>query len=116
MRRAGMLGVVICFGVMTVAGCTHSVRYTTEEIKDYPMDVQEQIMREKVSLGMTAQQVRYAWGSPESIRPLGHLEGKKREEWVYSTMGVWDTKTLVFLDGRLIYISGETPGKKDTGE
>ncbi len=104
---------VALLAIMAVAGCSPAVRYTAEEIKDYPMDVQDQIIRGQASPGMTTQQVRYAWGSPDSIRVLEPVEGKKREEWVYSTLSVWDTRVLLFLDGRLMYISGESQGKKE---
>jgi hypothetical protein len=54
---------------------------------------------------MTPQQVRYAWGSPDSIKFLEPMDGKTREEWIYSTAGVVGTKLLLFFDGKLIYIS-----------
>jgi hypothetical protein len=89
-------------------GCAKSVRYSAEEIKDFPPSVQEHIKKGEISLGMTPQQVRYSWGAPDSARILEPLDGKAREEWIYSAtagMGVIGTRLLVFFDGKLIYIS-----------
>jgi hypothetical protein len=87
------------------AGCTKSIRYSEEEIKDFPPTIQEHIIKGEVMPGMTPQQVRYAWGYPDSIKFLEPLDGKAREEWIYSTMGVFGTRLLVFFDGKLVYIS-----------
>jgi uncharacterized protein YneF (UPF0154 family) len=98
---------VLAFLFLLQIGCTKSVRYTEEEIKVFPPTVQENIRKSQVELGMTQQQVRYAWGSPDSIRFLPPYEGKAREEWTYSataTFGVVSNKVLLFLDGKLIYI------------
>jgi hypothetical protein len=89
------------------AGCTKSVRFTEAEIKDYPPKIQEDVRKGQVELGMTQQQVRYAWGSPDSIKFLQPYEGKSREEWIYSqpaTLGVVGTKILLFYDGKLMYV------------
>jgi uncharacterized protein YneF (UPF0154 family) len=98
---------VLAFLFLFGLGCTKSVRYTEEEIKSFPPTVQENIRKGQVDLGMTQQEVRYAWGSPDSIKFLPPYEGKSREEWTYSaqaTMGVISNRVLLFLDGRLIYI------------
>jgi hypothetical protein len=99
-----ILAVSFLFGI----GCTKSVRYTEEEIQTYPSDIQENIRKGEVKLGMTTQQVRYAWGAPNSIKFLEPTpEGNTREEWVYTKLGVFGTKLLVFVDGKLIFASGE---------
>jgi len=99
-----ILAVSFLFGV----GCTKSVRYTEEEIQQFPPETQEHIRKGEVKLGMTTQQVRYAWGAPNSIKFLEPTpEGKTREQWVYSKLGVFSTKLLVFVDGKLIFASGE---------
>jgi len=99
-----ILAVSFLFGV----GCTKSVRYTEEEIQHFPPETQEHIRQGEVKLGMTTQQVRYAWGAPSSIKFLEPTpEGKTREEWVYSKLGIFGTKLLVFIDGKLIFTSGE---------
>lgn len=86
-------------------GCTKSIRYTEEEIKNFPPGIQDNIRKGEILPGMTPQQVRYAWGSPDSIKFLEPMDGKTREEWIYSTAGVVGTKLLLFFDGKLIYIS-----------
>ncbi len=103
MKNAVLLISALLF--LLQAGCTKSIRYSEEEIKDFPPSIQEHIIKGEVMPGMTSQQVRYAWGSPDSIKFLEPLDGKAREEWIYSTMGVFGTRLLVFFDGKLIYIS-----------
>ncbi len=85
-------------------GCTKSIRYSEDEIKGFSPTIQENIKQGEVALGMTPQQVRYAWGSPDSLKILEPFEGKSREEWIYSTIGVVETKLLLFFDGKLMYI------------
>jgi len=71
--------------LVSLSGCTKSVRYSQDEIKDFPPEVQEQIKQGTVALGMTIQQVRFAWGPPSEINVLQPSEdGKPREEWIYS--------------------------------
>jgi len=99
--------VMLAFFCIAAFGCTKSVRYTEDEIKGYPSNVQEQIRKGTIDLGMTKDQVRYAWGAPSSIRILEPSEGKSREEWLYAeqaTMGVIGTKILFFFDGKLLYV------------
>lgn len=98
---------VLAFLFLLQIGCTKSVRYTEEEIKGFSPTVQDNIRKSQIDLGMTQQQVRYAWGSPDSIKFLPPYEGKAREEWTYSataTLGVVSSKILLFLDGKLLYI------------
>lgn len=102
--------VLLIFALLLLlqAGCTKSVRYSEEEIKAFPPETQEHIRKGEVDLGMTQEQVRYTWGSPDSIKILEPFEGKSREEWVYShtgTMGVVGSRLLLFFDGKLIYVS-----------
>jgi uncharacterized protein YneF (UPF0154 family) len=100
----------IVFAILIIflqLGCTKSIRYTEAEIADFPPTTQDQIRKEQIALGMTKEQVRFAWGSPDSTRFLPSFEGKSREEWTYSTMralNVVTSKILFFYDGRLIYI------------
>ncbi len=92
---------------ISALGCTKAVRYTEDEIRNYPPDIQEQIRKGIVDLGMTKDQVRYAWGAPDSIKILEPYDGKSREEWIYTeqvTMGVLGTKILFFYEGFLLYI------------
>ena len=105
MRRVLFVTLALIF--LLQAGCTKSVRYTEEEIKDFPAKIQEDVRKGQIELGMSQEQVRYAWGSPDSIKFLEPVEGKTREEWVYShavTLGVVGSKLLLFYDKKLIYI------------
>jgi outer membrane protein assembly factor BamE (lipoprotein component of BamABCDE complex) len=103
MKKALLLILVLSF--LLQVGCTKAVRYTEEEIKAYPANVQDNIRKAQIDLGMKPEQVRYAWGSPDSIKILDPFEGKAREEWMYSSvLGVVGTKILLFYDGKLIYI------------
>ncbi len=112
MKSSKSICLLFIVSVLILAACTPSVRYTYKEIQEYPLDVQERIMKGEVSLGMNQQQVRYTWGPPKSIKLLEPVDGKQREEWVYSTLGVYDMRLLIFMDNKLIYISGEGSATK----
>jgi hypothetical protein len=57
-----------------------------------------------VAIGMTPQQVRYAWGAPSTINVLPPTEnGKKKEEWLYSSALVMK-KRLLFIEDKLVDI------------
>jgi hypothetical protein len=102
MRRSGII-FLIGIGIF-LSSCASPARYTREEIKDYPPAVQERITKGEITFGMTPQQVRYSWGSPDEVRILKAEEGKQKEEWVYSSgMGIFKTR-LTFIDGKLVYI------------
>jgi len=104
MQKIVIVVLVVCF--LLGVGCTKSVRYTEYEIQKFPSDIQENIRKGEINLGMTQQQVRYAWGSPNSIKFLEPMaKGTTREEWVYTKLGIFGTKLLVFLDGKLIYVN-----------
>jgi len=104
--KNALFAVLVCLCIAQV-GCTKSVRYTEDEIKGYQSSIQEQIRKGTIDLGMTKDQIRYAWGSPDFIKLLEPFEGKSREEWLYTeqgTLGVIGTKILFFYDGKLLYI------------
>lgn len=88
--------------LLLLVGCGSSpVRYTTEEIQNYPLDIQEKIAKGEVATGMTYQQVRYAWEAPNSVKKLQPKDGKNLEEWTYSSaMGICKIN-LVFSDSKL---------------
>jgi outer membrane protein assembly factor BamE (lipoprotein component of BamABCDE complex) len=99
--------IMVALFCITAVGCTKTIRYTEDEIRDYPADIQEQIRTGTVDLGMSKNQVRYAWGAPDSSKILEPYEGRSREEWIYTeqgTMGVLGTKILFFYEGRLLYV------------
>jgi uncharacterized protein YneF (UPF0154 family) len=105
MKKA--LLIFFAFVILFSIGCTKSVRYTEEEIKNFPPATQDHIRKGEIDLGMTKEQVRYAWGAPDSIKFLDPFEEKAREEWVYSqtgTFGVVSSRLLLFYDNKLIYI------------
>ncbi len=91
-------------------GCSQSVRYSQDEIKDFPPKVQEQIKNSQVAVGMTKQQVRLSWGGPHSVIVLSPSEdGKERVEWVYKKMGFYKSH-LIFTDDKLAEIISDEPG------
>ncbi len=110
--RVGVAVCTVLFGALLLLnGCASYARYTHDEIKDYPLDVQEKIIKGEIMPGMTPQQVRYAWGSPSSVVAAEPEKGKQKEEWIYSTVaGVFKTR-LTFIDGKLVYIISSEPGK-----
>jgi len=105
MKKTVLLVLALLF--LLQAGCAKSVRYSEEEIKGFPPNIQENIRKGTIDLGMTQEQVRYTWGSPDSQKILEPFDGKAREEWIYSTtgtMGVVGSRLLLFFDSKLIYI------------
>jgi len=99
-----------------LGGCASTARYSPEEIKDYPPQVQEKIAKGEILPGMTPQQVRYALGSPDEVRSLTPEDGKQREEWVYSSvMGALKTR-LTFIDGKLFFVISSEPGRVKQGQ
>ncbi|MDI6801783.1 MAG: hypothetical protein QMD01_07030 [Thermodesulfovibrionales bacterium] len=117
MRFRNLFYVSLLLIVFSLIGCGSApVRYTYEEIKGYSPEIQDRIMRGEIALGMTKQQVRYAWGSPDQSRLLEPLNGKMREEWIYTRLfGVYEEKRLLFIDDKLTYILPE-PQKIQTPE
>ena len=108
-------GRVVCSFLLAAAlvsgGCASYARYSHDEIKDFPLEVQEKIIKGEIMPGMTPQQVRYAWGSPSSVFTLEPEGGKQREQWIYSTAaGIFKTR-LTFIDGKLVYIVSSEPGR-----
>jgi len=104
MRSSKGIFAVLFFIALFTGGCATSVRFTHEEIKEYPLEVQEKISRGEASPGMTQQQVRYAWGAPNTIRTFDPVDNKSREEWVYSNMFGYKTR-LLFINGKLTDIT-----------
>jgi predicted transcriptional regulator len=100
----------ILLGLVISTGCAKSVRYTQEEIMDFPPSVQENIKKNEITTGMTRLQVRYSWGAPDEVRVVQPAEdGKERVEWVYKKMEVFRTR-LIFTDDKLTEIISSEPG------
>jgi len=109
MKKALFFALFLTLSLWTLLGCTTTVRYSPEEIKGYPPAVQEQIQQGNVVVGMTPQQVRYAWGPPTTANVMAPTQdGKMREEWLYSS-GIFVQRRLLFVDGKLFDIF---PGPK----
>jgi hypothetical protein len=95
--------------VIMFFGCASLVRYSPDEIKGFTPEMQEHIKQGEIVTGMTPQQVRYSWGSPKTVNVLQPENGKYKEEWVYSRMGIFKTR-LIFIDGKLMRIITNEPG------
>lgn len=109
MKKRGLW--LLIFILVLMLGCTPVVRYSPEEIKHFPPEIQERIKKNEVATGMTQLQVRYSWGPPESVNVLSpSSDGKYREEWVYTrSMGLFKTQ-LIFTEGQLTEIITTEPG------
>ena len=109
MKKALLFVLFFTLAFGSFSGCSKTVRYSPEEIKDYPPALQEQIKQGNVVIGMTTQQVRYAWGPPATVNVIAPTaEGRPREEWIYAMgMGVFMERRLLFVDGKLVDIFPE---------
>jgi hypothetical protein len=95
--------------LISVSACTKNLRYSPDEIKDFPPAIQESIRNNEVVVGMTKLQVRYSWGGPDDIIVLSPAEGgKERIEWVYKKMQFFKSR-LIFVDDRLTEIISVEP-------
>ncbi len=109
MKKVSFL--LLALSLFFQVGCTKSVRYSEEEIRGFPPSIQEHIRKGEVTLGMTQPQVRYSWGSPDSVTILPSTEdGKTREEWVYGRLGGVFKTRLIFTDRKLTEIISTDPG------
>jgi len=110
--RNGGIRTAASFLIITAffwGGCATQARYSHDEIKDYPPDIQEKIVKGTVTPGMTPQQVRYAWGSPSEVQLPEKENGKTKEVWIYSAKLGLDKTWLVYIDGKLTYITSYNP-------
>jgi hypothetical protein len=112
MKMIRLILLLAGFAVLFVLGCSSSqIRFTQDEIKDYPVETQEHIIKGEVVPGMTPTQVRYTWGSPDEVKMSTATDGKPQEQWVYSsTVGVFKTR-LTFIEGKLTSIISSEPGR-----
>ncbi len=108
MKRSLLLSLMV---FVLSFGCTKAIKYTYEEIKDYPPEIQENIEKGMVVTGMTLQQVRYAWGAPTVVKVLEPTpEGQDRVQWEYHRWGGAFKTILRFTGGRLTEIVSTEPG------
>ncbi|MBF0465434.1 MAG: hypothetical protein HQK88_11720 [Nitrospirae bacterium] len=102
---------LIAVSFVLILSCTHSVKYTEQEIADYPQNVKELIRQGKIDFGMTPEQVRYSLGSPNDIKMLDSLSDKETGEkvqWTYKRLEIYKT-TLIFKRDRLVEIRSNDP-------
>jgi len=91
--------------LFVLSGCASGVKYTVEEIKDYPEPIQTSIKKGEVVMGMTPAQVRYAWGLPDKTS-ASYEGGKHREIWIYTSfLGLSKSSYLFFEDAMLVFIA-----------
>ncbi|MCX8027112.1 MAG: hypothetical protein N3A62_04580 [Thermodesulfovibrionales bacterium] len=91
---------VLLLLVVVISCSTSTVRYTHEELRGFPPDIQQKIIKGEISTGMTPQQVRYSWHAPKNVKTTQTKDGKVVEEWTYSYMGACPV-TLYFSDAKL---------------
>jgi len=95
--------------LISVSACTKAIRYSPDEIKDFPPAIRESIRNNEVVVGMNKLQVRYSWGGPDEIIVLRPTEtGKERIEWVYKKMQFFKSR-LIFTDDTLTEIISVEP-------
>src|SRR3990172_1859849 len=108
MKRYFLLVLLIC--AIALSGCATTMRYSDEEIKDFPPSVQKNIRKGEVTPGMTRLQVRYSWGGPDVITVLTPAEGGgERGEWSYQKLRVFKTR-LIFTNDKVTEIISTEPG------
>ena len=101
--------VVVFLGAGLLAGCaTEKARYSPSEISGYPAHIQKMITEGTVEMGMTPDEVRFAWGSPSYINILPpSLDGKSREQWTYKENLGLSSTNLIFTDGKVTEMSSK---------
>jgi hypothetical protein len=105
-----LLSVVSLAAAFTLGCTTSNIRFTQDEIKEYPVEMQEHIIKAEVVPGMIPSQVRYAWGAPDEVKLSTMPDGRPQEQWVYSSaFGIFKRK-LTFIDGKLTSIVSSEPG------
>jgi hypothetical protein len=111
MKAASFYIVSIC-ALLVLASCSAGIRYSPDEIKEYPPSTQENIRSGIVVFGMTQPEVRYAWGTPSEINILKQGdEGNFVVEWVYKRAGLFSTR-LIFTDGKVTEIISNEPVRR----
>ncbi len=106
-----LLAVVGLVAAFTLGCAASNIRFTQDEIKGYPVDMQERIIKGEIVTGMMPTQVRYAWGAPDEVKLSTSPDGKPQEEWLYkSPIGIFKTR-LTFVEGKLTTIVSSEPGR-----
>ncbi|MDA8086683.1 MAG: hypothetical protein M0Z75_08285 [Nitrospiraceae bacterium] len=104
-----VFGTVVVLGAFSLAGCaTEKARYSPSEISGYPAHIQKLITEGTVEMGMTPDEVRFAWGSPSYIEILPPSpDGKPREQWTYKEDLGLSSTNLIFTDGKVTEMSSK---------
>lgn len=105
--------------VLCISGCTDimgGIRYSPQELRAFPSEIQEQIKEGAISLNMTQTEVRYSWGAPSTVNVLKPSDGAQKEEWVYKSLGIrgLSKTTLTFTDSKLTDIVSTEPKVEKT--
>ncbi|MDA8388773.1 MAG: hypothetical protein M0Z58_08960 [Nitrospiraceae bacterium] len=89
---------------VALAGCaTPRARYSPSEISGYPPNIQKLIQQGTVEMGMTPDQVRFAWGAPSYITVLPPAsDGQPRERWTYKEVLGTASTMLLFTGGKVM--------------
>lgn len=109
MKKSLFLMLTLVIILILQAGCTKAIRYSHDEIKDFPPSVQEHIKKGEVAVGMSKLQVRFSWGGPVivNVLPPGE-EGQERVEWIYRRLRIFKTQ-LIFTNDKLTEIISTVP-------
>jgi hypothetical protein len=96
----------VLFCMVAMKTCKEEEQLTRERMTTEQREIEEAIKQHRALIGMTAAQVRQAWGEPKRvIRTVD--ERHTYEEWIYGTNG---SASLHFVDG--VFKSGtRTDGK-----
>ena len=93
--------------LIALAGCvSQEARYSPSEISGYPQNIQKLIREGYVQMGMTPDEVRFAWGSPSYITVMPPApDGKQREQWTYKEKLGTASTNLIFTGGQVTEMS-----------
>jgi hypothetical protein len=108
MKKHALVAVAVL--LISLSACAKSIRYSPDEIKDFPPAMQERIKNREIAAGMNKLQVRYSWGGPDNVIVLPPSKnGKERIEWVYVKLHFFKSR-LIFTDDTLTEIISSEPG------
>jgi len=85
--------------LLTACGPTEQARREYVQTHDRPAHVEEAIMKEKIVVGMSKEDVRMSWGRPGSINNSYHEGLGSESQWCYG--GSYGMQCLYFEGGRL---------------
>ena len=83
-----------------LSSCASYARFTHDEIKDYPPDVQEKIIKGEIMPGHDTAGSEVFLGISIQVMALKPEGGKTKEEWIYSSVIAGINKTRLTFTGR----------------